>query len=443
MDTRSTHRGRRSVLTAAAAAGGALATQALFRPSPAVAASVMLGALNTAAAATTIRTTQALNSAKAIVGVVAYTGPGGSTAGVQGQSNATHGNGVFGVALSGSSKGVWGRTSQGIGVYGEAIGTTSANRGVLGSTPSPTGTGVFGLATATSGFPIGVSGQALAPTGLGVVGFASSGSGLSRGVYGQADSPKGTGVYGYAASGTGTSYGVYGEAVSSSGFGVFGQGGNWGVYGDGINYGVLGHGQFGVYGSGNAYGVYGVAQSTGYAGYFAGKTHVGGTFTATTKNFLIDHPQDPANRTLAHACVEAPEMLNVYRGAATLNSRGAATVRLPRYYGALNRESHVQLTPVGAPAPSLHVATRVIANRFSIAGGIAGQEVYWVVTGVRQDAWARRHPLRVERTKRRQDRGRYLNPEAFGEPASAGIHHAPRPDVPRAVQRRQRSRAAA
>jgi hypothetical protein len=42
-----------------------------------------------------------------------------------------------------------------------------------------------------------------------------------------------------------------------------------------------------------------------------GLQHVAGTFTATTRMFLIDHPQDPANRTLAHSCVEAPEMLNV------------------------------------------------------------------------------------------------------------------------------------
>jgi hypothetical protein len=48
-------RSRRSLL---AAAGGALATQALVRPSPVAAADVVLGAVNTATAATTIRNTQ-------------------------------------------------------------------------------------------------------------------------------------------------------------------------------------------------------------------------------------------------------------------------------------------------------------------------------------------------------------------------------------------------
>jgi hypothetical protein len=111
-------RSRRSLLAAAAAAGGALATQALVRPSPVAAADVVLGAVNTATNATTIRNTQALSSAKAIVGLVTTTIAGSSTAGVQGQSNATNGNGLFGVAMSGpSAKGAWGRSA---GISGRA-----------------------------------------------------------------------------------------------------------------------------------------------------------------------------------------------------------------------------------------------------------------------------------------------------------------------------------
>jgi hypothetical protein len=110
-----------------------------------------------------------------------------------------------------------------------------------------------------------------------------------------------------------------------------------------------------------------------------------------------------------------------------LNARGRATVRLPRHFGAANKEPSYQPTPIGAAAPSLHVAKGVEGNRFSIAGGAAGQTVCWQVTAARDDAWAQRNPLRVEPLKARADRGRYLNPEVFGRPRSAGINHvAPR-----------------
>src|SRR5262245_12651578 len=98
MDAPSTPRSRRSLLTAAAAAGGALAAQALVRPSPVSAADVVLRAVNNATTLTTIRTTEATSTAKALMGLVTFAGSGPSTAGVFGQSNASNGNGVFGMA---------------------------------------------------------------------------------------------------------------------------------------------------------------------------------------------------------------------------------------------------------------------------------------------------------------------------------------------------------
>jgi hypothetical protein len=50
----------------------------------------------------------------------------------------------------------------------------------------------------------------------------------------------------------------------------------------------------------------------------------------------------------------------------------------------------------------------VRANRFRIAGGAPGQEVFWQVSGVRQDAYAAAHPLRVETRKRASDQGTLL-----------------------------------
>jgi hypothetical protein len=418
MTTPSTPRTRRSVITAAAAAGGALVTQALVRPAPAAAANAVLGVINNTTAVTTFRNTQVSNTAKGFMGLVTQSGPGGSTAGVQGQSNSLHGNGVFGVAMAGNSKGVWGRSNDGRGVHGEAVGTTGLNYGVFGESKSNGGRGVQGMGH------IGVWGEGAA--------WGVAGTGQGIGVYGSGDA---YGVYAigdqYGAFGSSTTYGVFGIA---DGYGVYGAGGQYGVYGDGGNYAVRAvGGTFGVYSTGNSYGVYGSglygiwgSSATGQAGHFVGTVQVAGTLQATTKQFLIDHPQDPANRTLAHSCVEAPEMLNVYRGSVTLNSRGAATVRLPRYYEVLNRDHHVQLTAVGAAAPGLHVAREVASGRFGIAGGAPGQKVYWIVTGARADAWARRHPLRVERSKKRADRGKYLNPELFGEPKSASIHALPK-----------------
>jgi hypothetical protein len=145
--------------------------------------------------------------------------------------------------------------------------------------------------------------------------------------------------------------------------------------------------------------------------------------------FLIDHPLRPGSDYLEHSFVEGPERLNVYRGTIALDERGRATVRLPLDMNALNTDLSYQLTPVGAPAPGLHVARRATdtGTSFRIAGGVPGQLVCWQVTGVRQDAWAQANPLRVERRKPRAHQGRYLHPEALGTPSSAAIHRAPAP----------------
>src|SRR4029450_1931890 len=123
----------------------------------------------------------------------------------------------------------------------------------------------------------------------------------------------------------------------------------------------------------------------GWAGWFVGNNHVVGSLSKTGGSFLIDHPQDPANKTLEHSFVEGPERLNVYRGNVTLDANGRATVRMPRYFRALNRDYSYQLTAVGAQAPGLYVAREIERNSFAIAGGVPGQKVCWIVTGAGQD----------------------------------------------------------
>jgi hypothetical protein len=74
-------------------------------------------------------------------------------------------------------------------------------------------------------------------------------------------------------------------------------------------------------------------------------------------------------------------------------------VDLPEYFEALNRDFRYQLTAIGSPGPNLYIAEGVKQNRFRIAGGRAFAHVSWQVTGVRQDAYANEHRIRVEEEK--------------------------------------------
>ncbi len=147
----------------------------------------------------------------------------------------------------------------------------------------------------------------------------------------------------------------------------------------------------------------------------------GVTIDALLKLFKIDHPLDPANKYLAHSCVESDQIVNLYRGNTTLNGGGAATVILPDWFEALNEDFSYQLTAIGAPAPMLHVAQEIAGNSFTIGGGQPGMKVSWVVTGVRKDAYAAAHPLVVEQEKTGAERGRYLAPEEHGQPADLAM----------------------
>lgn len=177
--------------------------------------------------------------------------------------------------------------------------------------------------------------------------------------------------------------------------------------------------------------LYGHAQmASGYAGKFDGRVRVNGELSVTgAKQFQIDHPLDPENRYLAHACVESPEMKNVYDGVVTLDAEGVALVELPEWFEALNRDYRYQLTALGAPAPDLHVAEKIAEGRFKVAGGKPHMEVSWQVTGIRHDASAMAHPTVVEQAKGPAERGLYLDPAAFGLPAEKGIDFASRSRV--------------
>jgi len=135
----------------------------------------------------------------------------------------------------------------------------------------------------------------------------------------------------------------------------------------------------------------------------------------------IDHPLDPANSYLCHSFVGSPDMMNVYTGLATADAHGEALVELPAWFDSLNRDFRYQLTALESPAPLLHVKSLIAENRFTIGGANPGQRVSWQVTGIRHDAWANDNRVAVEETKPATERGAYLYPEGFGQPASAGL----------------------
>ena len=308
--------------------------------------------------------------------LVSYSGGGN---GVKGMSDTW--NGVLGMAST-SGTGVAGGSDSGMGVYG----TSKSGNGVKGESNS--GSGVVG--TSNSG-----------EKGVGVLGRSVSGYGV--GVKGESDTTFGTGVLGSSVSG----FGVYG--TSDSGYGVRGlsKGGGTGGYFTSSN------------------GISLVAAGA-KAAVFSGKVEISGTLTKSSGTFKIDHPQDPANKYLSHSFVESPDMKNVYDSTILLDDNGEAVVELPSYFEALNRDFRYQLTCIGGYAP-IYVAEKVKDNSFKIAGGKAGMEISWQVTGIRKDPFANAHPVIVEEEKPANEKGFYLNPVEWGQPQEKGIYQLAKP----------------
>lgn len=221
--------------------------------------------------------------------------------------------------------------------------------------------------------------------------------------------------------GQGGSMGVYGAGDDfGNTIGVYGQGTLYALEGYGGQYGCLASGNtFGVAGtSGSGFGVYAFSQTGtalradrfgGVAGLFNGDVQVNGSINVTgTKNFMIDHPEDPKNKYLMHASIESSEMKNLYDGVVTLDAQGKGTVSVPHWFEALNKDFRYQLTAIGAPAPGLYVASELEKHQFQIAGGKPGMKVSWQVTGVRHDAYAEANPMNVEVEKPASARGTLL-----------------------------------
>jgi hypothetical protein len=166
----------------------------------------------------------------------------------------------------------------------------------------------------------------------------------------------------------------------------------------------------------------------GFAGNFSGDVRITGSLYTSAKNIKIDHPLDPANKYLVHASIESSEMMNVYSGNVTTDAQGEATVQLPGWFEALNRDFRYQLTVIGRFAQAI-VARKIENHQFTIRTNAPSVEVSWQVTGVRQDAYAQAHPLVVEEEKPARLQGFYIHPELHGAPPEKQIEWARHPEL--------------
>lgn len=155
--------------------------------------------------------------------------------------------GSTGLDASGTSYGVVGQTAStdGTGVYGEAIATSGAAYGVYGEAQSVSGAGVYGVNNASPGplafgvlgisnaddgqgvhgqGRVGVSGWSFDAPGAGVTGANYSATGATTGVAGYSHSNAGTGVRGEATASSGTIYGVQGTTNSIAGYDFYAGG---------------------------------------------------------------------------------------------------------------------------------------------------------------------------------------------------------------------------
>jgi hypothetical protein len=263
--------------------------------------------------------------------------------------------------------------------------------------------------------PLSIAGPLTATTNASL-GTAITGTGRT-GVSGNSDlSSDSIGVLGQA--GGTNSVGVYGQSGGTNSAGVFGT--------TSIAFGVWGKSA----GSGTA--IYGQNTSSGLAGRFTGSVVVEGNLIVqgslfkNAGSFRIDHPLDPANKFLSHSFVESPDMKNIYDGNITTDASGSATVTLPDYFAALNRDYRYQLTVLGQFAQAI-VFREIAGNSFEIHTDKPGVKVSWQVTGIRQDAYAKEHPIVVEEFKPADQKGLYLYPAGFGASEEKGIGHPSRP----------------
>jgi hypothetical protein len=217
-------------------------------------------------------------------------GSSSNSIGVTGTTNSSGFGqaGVYGYIPSGTSQGsgVIGRTQSvsqfSAGVWGQSDGGSGANTGVFGTNDSTTNeaSGVYGRVSGIAGTIYGVKGISVSSgtNAAGVYGQATANTGIVYGVRANcASSTDGaSGLYAINTATSGLTRGIIGTANSTGGFGIAGyatavSGATVGLYG--LSSSNAGNGVYGVATSaaGITIGVQGVSSSPdGYGGQFSG-----------------------------------------------------------------------------------------------------------------------------------------------------------------------------
>jgi hypothetical protein len=159
---------------------------------------------------------------------------------------------------------------------------------------------------------------------------------------------------------------------------------------------------------------YGISSDPPTIADIGGSLEVDGNINAIVQNVRMDHPLDPANKTLTQTAVASSEQMNLYSGNVTTDALGLATIKLPEWFEAENGDFRYQLTTIGRDAHAW-VAEEVGNHQFKIATNATFVKVSWQITAVRQDAYAKAHPLVAEKEKPAAERGYYLHPELYGQ----------------------------
>jgi hypothetical protein len=115
----------------------------------------------------------------------------------------------------------------------------------------------------------------------------------------------------------------------------------------------------------------------------------------TTKTFVIDHPNDPENKYLVHACLEGPEAGVYYRGKGEIVNGTSVVIHLPEYFGTLCNnpdDATIQITHIYDGKVKVFSASEVNleTNTFTVYG--ENGRFNWLVHGKRGN-------IRVESNK--------------------------------------------
>ena len=178
----------------------------------------------------------------------------------------------------------------------------------------------------------------------------------------------------------------------------------------------------------------------GYAGQFSGDVKVTGNIFGGAKYFQVDHPTDPTNKYLNHVSTESSEMMNIYSGNVTTDEKGLTTVHLPAWFETINTDFRYQLTVVGQFAQAI-VKSKIANGQFTIMTSVPNVEVSWMITALRNDRYALAHPLVVEQAKPANERGFYIHPELYGQPATRQSEWGRHPRQMLAQQQARKGRA--